>query len=281
MDESEPTASAALFPPSVGERLRAAREAAKLDLNDIATKTRVPLRHLEAIERGDVGALPSPTYAIGFARSYARAAGLDDRDIAHDMRIELGRAPLDTDEAQPYEPVDPARLPSRLLAWTAAILAVVLAGGYLFWRTQYYGAAEPAPTDVSVPAETVQAPSASVAPPQPAAAPSGEVVLTATAPVWLRVYDRSDKVLLQKEMTAGERFAVPVDADTPMVRTGRPDALQVTVGGAPVAPLGPPERTVRDVVLTAAALAARPAPAPLPGTVPTANGSAPAAPPTG
>lgn len=247
---------AGLFPRSVGERLLAARVAAGLDLNDIATKTRVPMRHLEAIERSDYASLPSATYALGFARQYGRAVGINDVDLARDLRAELGRAPLESPDSAPYVPVDPTRVPSRLLAWTTAGLAAVLLIGYLIWRSMAFGEAgaplaEPAPAPV-----VAMAPA--TAPPPPATPATGQVVLTATAPAWLRVYDKNDKVLFEKEMAAGESWPVPGDADTPMIRTGRADAIKVTVGGTEVAPLGPPERTVRDVVLTAAALAARP-----------------------
>src|SRR3546814_18877825 len=64
---------ASLFPASAGDRLREAREKQKLSIADIAQRTRVPIRHLEAIEQGNYGELPSPTYAIGFAKAYARA----------------------------------------------------------------------------------------------------------------------------------------------------------------------------------------------------------------
>lgn len=277
-----------LFPQSVGERLRAARLEAQLDLNDIATKTRVPMRHLEAIERGDYASLPSSTYAIGFARSFARAINIDETAVARDLRTELGRAPADDADSTPYEPVDPARLPSRLLAWSTAIIAVLLVGGYLLLRTEMFGASAPPPFEAP-PVVTAQ-PTAPVTQAQAQAVvpTTGTVVLTATAPVWLRVYDKADKVLLQKEMAVGETFSVPADADTPMVRTGRADAIKVTIDGREVAPLGPPEKTIRNVVLTAAALAARPATQTPPGvpstapvqapppSIPTANGAAPA-----
>lgn len=262
----------ALFPQTVGERLRAARTAAGLDLNDIAGKTRVPMRHLEAIERGDYSALPSVTYAIGFARSFARAIGADEAAIARDLRAELGRAPSEDSEYTPYEPVDPARVPSRLLAWTAAVIAVVLLGGYLAWRSDWLGgdAATVQPAPVAAAPTPVAAPPVVVAP-----SPTGQVVLTATAPVWLRVYDKADKVLLQKEMAAGETYNVPLDADTPMIRTGRPDALKVTIDGQQVAPLGPPETTIRNVGIDAKSLTARVAPA-----APTTQTSSSAPPPS-
>ena len=250
-----------LFPQSVGERLRVLREAAGLDLNDVGTKTRIPLRHLEAIERSDYAALPSLTYAIGFARSYARAVGADDAPLIVQLRDELGRKdPLARGDL-PYEPTDPARVPSRLLAWTAAILAVALAIGYWTWRSNFWGpdAVTPVPSEVPAPSTvvtTTDAPQAG-APVAPAAL-TGEVVLTATTPVWLRIYDASKTKLLEKEMATGERYVVPRDANNPMILTGRPDGLKVTVGGRDVAPLGTAEKAIRDVGISAAALAARP-----------------------
>ena len=46
---------------TVGERLRAAREQKKLSLEEIASQTRIPLRHLQSLETGDWSALPAPT----------------------------------------------------------------------------------------------------------------------------------------------------------------------------------------------------------------------------
>lgn len=258
--------AAGLFPSSVGEKLHAARVQAGLDLNDIATKTRVPMRHLEAIERSDYASLPSSTYALGFARQYARAVGMDEVALARDLRVELGRAPLESSEAAHYEPLDPSRVPSRLLAWTAAGIAIALLIGYFVWKSMAFG-------DVAAPAgPTAQPPVVAAAPAaNPVAAPpaaTGQVVLIATAPAWVRVYDKADKVLFEKEMALGESWPVPLGADTPMIRTGRADGLKVTVDGKEVAPLGPAQRTVRDVVLTAAALAAR---------APTASAAAPPA----
>jgi cytoskeleton protein RodZ len=257
MVESE-LPEAGLFPQSVGERLRVMREAAGLDLNDIGTKTRIPLRHLEAIERADYAALPSPTYALGFTRSYARAVGTDDAPLIAQLREDLGREDPMAHGNLPYEPTDPARVPGRLLAGTAAALAILLAIGYWTWRSNYWGPDAVTP----VPSETAAPPVVATTAPQPAApvaaAPAtGEVVLTATAPVWLRIYDSSKTKLFEKEMTAGERYVVPANANNPMILTGRPDGLKVTVGGREVAPLGTAEKSIKDVGISAAALAAR------------------------
>lgn len=248
---------AGLFPQSVGERLRIMREKAGLDLNDIGTRTRIPMRHLAAIERGDYAALPSPTYSLGFTKAYARALGEDETPLIRDLRHELGREDPALRASLPYEPVDPSRVPPRLLAWTTAVLALLLAIAYGVWRSGWYGAPLPAAPVEAGPAQPALPQPAQPAPSAPAAA-AGRVVLTATAPVWLRIYDASGARLLEKEMAAGESYEVPAGANDPQILTGRPDALRVTVDGREVAALGPPATTIADLKISAAALAARP-----------------------
>ena len=105
-------------PPSaerVGDRLRAGREAAGLSLAEVGQRTRVPLRHLEAIEATDFAALPSPTYAVGFARAYARALARMRYGGAAMSGRELPSSAAPP-EYEPYETADPARVPSRGVA---------------------------------------------------------------------------------------------------------------------------------------------------------------------
>ncbi len=247
----------ALFPERAGELLRAARMRAGLDLGDVATRTRIPLRTLEAIERSDHSDLPSPTYAIGFAKSFARAVGADPDAVAHALRDELGHQQPGSREMVDLDDFDPQRLPSRKLAWTAALIALLILGGYAFWRGWLMRDPAPAAFEVASPGgEAVEPAQNAMVPVQPS--PTGQVVLTAHDAVWLRVYDASDKVLFEKEMAAGERFEVPADANKPMVRTGRAELIAVTIDGKDAASLGPPDRTVKDVVVSASALIARP-----------------------
>jgi cytoskeletal protein RodZ len=268
-------ADGALFPERVGDRLRAARTKAGLDLSDIATKTRVPQRHLVAIEAGDYAALPAITYCIGFVRAYARAVGEDEVALAHDLRVELGQTPGDSrvDHAD-YDAADPASIPPKTLVWTAVGVALLVGLGYGAWRGGYFdGGGATAPTEEIAPTNVA---STEAIPGTPAAAPApatGQVLLTAKDAVWFRIYDKNDKVLFEGEKKAGESFAVPADAIEPMIRTGRADQIKVTVGGAEVAPLGRAESTVKDVGVSAASLSARP---PVPAA-PMAAPSVPAA----
>src|SRR3954464_4462106 len=94
--------------PTVGERLRVAREEKGLSLEDIAAQTRIPQRHLEAIEASEWDKLPAPTYTTGFAKSYASTVGLERAEIGEQLRAELGgQRPTATVEV--FEPADPAR----------------------------------------------------------------------------------------------------------------------------------------------------------------------------
>jgi len=62
--------------------LAAAREARGVTLEDIASRTRIPLRHLQELERGDVSRWPAGVYARSWARAYAEEAGADGDALA-------------------------------------------------------------------------------------------------------------------------------------------------------------------------------------------------------
>lgn len=245
-----------LFPATVGEKLRAAREAQKLELSEIASRTRIPLRHLEAIEQSNFASLPSVTYAMGFAKSYARAVGADEVAIARELRVELGDRPERPPPPPSYDFDERSRVPSRGIALAGAIVAIlVLIGVGLWYGTNLFRGGAPAFDDTPVEnVTTVDAGNATA----PATAPvtSGQVTLVALDTVWLRVTDASGKRLFEKEMATGERYDVPQDADRPRVRTGRPDRVQVLLNGSNVPPLGTGVETV-EAEVSAAALQAR------------------------
>lgn len=249
---------------SAGEMLRQARERKQLSIEDIAKDTRIPQRHLSSIEASDFDALPGRTYAIGFAKSYARAVGLSDATIGSRLREEMEEQGLGAyqPETSAYSPANATSIPPRALAFTAAGLGVLIFVGYLIWRTlllepsTIVTAEEQSDTTDVTATETSADPSAAN---QAASAPSetGAVVLTATQPVWIKVYDEEGERLYENEMSPGDSFAVPGDANNPQILTGRPDALEVTIDGEVVAPLGSGERTIADVGVSAAALLAR------------------------
>jgi cytoskeletal protein RodZ len=61
----------------IGRSLLEAREKLGLSLDEIERATRIRAHHLEAIERGEMEAFPSPVQARGFLHNYAEFLGLD------------------------------------------------------------------------------------------------------------------------------------------------------------------------------------------------------------
>jgi cytoskeletal protein RodZ len=274
---------------SVGAMLADARAARGLELVTIAQETRVPLRHLMAIEADQADALPALPYAIGFVKSYARAVGLDADAIAAQFRAESRIAPP-VPTAVRLEPIDEARLPPRFAAWGAGAALLLLLIGLGSYGAGLFDGPPPAastaadevlpppagagvqgpPADAALapPATPVTGPAAlpATTPPDavPAAAPlpaSGSVVLTAREDVWVKIYERgTGRRAFMGVLAAGQRFDVPADGPPLTLRAGKAGAVAVTVGGRALPPLGGPVQTIDGVVLTAAALAERFAP---------------------
>ena len=244
---------------SAGAQLRAAREELRLDLAHIAAETRIPLRHLEAVEAGNFEALPSRAYAIGFARTFATAVGLDSAKITDVVRSELADGSMRRNApVSGMEPGDPARLPSAGLAWAGALAALVFAVGAIAFYNSYFGAGrEPGPLVAPAPAAS----STPAAQPGAASTADGEVVLTALEDgVWLRLYEEGGERLIERTLKLGETVLVPGEAADPRINTGRPDALSITVGGKAVAKLSNRPTTLSGAPVSAAALLARAAP---------------------
>ncbi|MDF0487966.1 helix-turn-helix domain-containing protein [Sphingomonas sp. H39-1-10] len=256
MTDAEPVEPAKPLPRTPGERLREAREAQGLSLDEVAARTRVPLRQLQAIEDGNYAALPSITYSVGFAKAYARAVGADEVSIARDVRAQNTHQPaVRRTEYVAYEPDEPKREPSGLVAVVGVALALLLliAAGLWFGTTWFRGdsAAPAAATDTAAQTAVPEAPAT------PAPVPAGgQVTLTAKDDVWLRIYDR-DGTVYENTLKPGDSYAVPQDRAGLMINVGRPDKLTVTVNGSAVPALGDGRVPIKDVPISASALLAR------------------------
>lgn len=247
--------------PTVGERLRAAREDKGLSLEDVAAQTRIPLRHLESIENADWDKLPAPTYTVGFAKSYASAVGLERAEIGDQLREEMGGQRFATTDAQVFEPADPARTMPKWLV-IGAIVAVIVLVALMSWlnRRSLDQSDQVAADQTAAGAPAAQQQQQPSPAPAPAAVAQGPVVLTATAPAWISVTDQGQK-LFEGELAPGQSYAVPPTATAPLLKAGKPEALQVKVGAAIAPQVGPPGKVAANVSLKSADLMKGPAPA--------------------
>jgi cytoskeleton protein RodZ len=218
------------YPPSasgatqVGAGLRAVRERLGWQLADVAEALRIRLPYLEAIERGDLTALPGPAYQTGFVRSYAQLLGLDPEEILRRFQAEgLGRAP----KAQLSfpAPVPDRGVPSGAIALVGVVAVLV---GYGLWY--HYTAHERhlALTVPNVPAELapLAVPPKPPTPvqPKPAAAPAPVATTAPTTPALTS--------------TIPTTASAPATSSTPAAATTTPMTTPVT-GSTPSAAPGP------------------------------------------
>lgn len=269
-DESESELS------TVGQRLRAAREEKGISLDDVASQTRIPLRHLLSLETSSWDQLPAQTYSLGFARSYATTVGLDRTEIADQLRQEMGGQRSKVATAEVFEPADPARTMPKWLVFgaIAAVIALVLLLSWLNERSL----SDPGQPAANDPAIAAAAPNQGALSPAPVA--QGPVAIAASEPVWISVRDGA-RTLYSAELKAGQSYEVPATATAPVLTTGKPEALRISVGTASAPPIGAPATTVRNVSLRGPDLmrgpgAAAQAPGAATTTAPAAS-SAPAA----
>jgi cytoskeletal protein RodZ len=201
--------------------LRRARELRGLTLERIANETKIPQRHLEALERDNLTAIPTGFYGRAELRTYAQAVGLDQRLALAELESALA-PPAAREPREPREPrsdKEPATSPLPYIAMAVIAIGVVAA---LFGRASVddtlhlapvAGAGGPVASSAqpSVPSpEATQPPAAAIPPPEaatPAAAvPTDGAVQPAQAP------------------------AVAV-AVTELVVTTEPEGARITVNG--------------------------------------------------
>jgi len=137
-----------------GEFLRGARERRGLTLQQVSNETKIPWRHLDAFEHGDLTIVPHGMYRRAEVRAYARAVGLDQ----HTAITELERALLASGlTAAPPETHARVGRPMVLTALGIAGVASALLATWLLWTNTW-----------------AEAPAASARPaPAPAASPTG------------------------------------------------------------------------------------------------------------
>jgi cytoskeleton protein RodZ len=165
-------------PARVGLELRQVRERLGWRLMDVSAELRIRLPYLEAIERGELSALPGAAYQTGFVRTYAQALGLDGDEILRRFRAE-GTGFVPKAELSFLAPVPDRAVPTGAIVLLCVVLALT---GYGLWyrhtETQASLAANvpPVPTELAplaVPPKPPQAaPATATAPSKPAASPA-------------------------------------------------------------------------------------------------------------
>jgi cytoskeletal protein RodZ len=84
------------------EGLKRSREEAGITLERVSAKTRIDIKFLEAIERGDIDFLPD-LYVKAFIKQYAKVLGLDEEETLQDFLIAKEGKQIPTKEEKEAE----------------------------------------------------------------------------------------------------------------------------------------------------------------------------------
>ena len=164
----------------IGERLRTARQALGLSLEEVETATRIRLSYLDALEREEFTALPNPAYVKGFLRNYAAYLGIPADEL-------LQAYPRDTSSgtaaAAPVirheSPIDVVIKPATPYSPTRQLLTIIgLAVGVGILIVVYVFFSQVREFSRTPPASSRKAPAPGE---QPALAPAGQPPQTTSA----------------------------------------------------------------------------------------------------
>ena len=241
----------------IGEILASARKEQKKELADVSESTKIMVKYLEAIEAGDPTNLPSPTYFLLFARSYAQNIGIDpgvidemaDRDPSHAQGTGNGEKADDVDEADPVDPN--ARNFGKSILILIIIIVVVFAAlliyNFGFGDSDDQAASDGADsmavhTSLSTPTDFEKSgiEVTPYTPPEPL-----KMHLVARQDVWTFVVRDGDTVL-NRELKAGEQRSWEAKYRY-YLTLGISTAVELTLNGEPVGQLTDRARTVSNI----------------------------------
>lgn len=228
-------------PVDVTARLRAAREAAGLSIQEVSARTRIKPAMLEAIEHGAWEQLPGEFFARAFTRTYARELGLPEAEIIAEYdRAVVPSMPAAVEirrDSPPGGAPDVDGSGART-AWTSvALIGLVVAGVLFLNRPEAADQAEPGAVGTSGQVAAQAAPAADAAvPPSPAAASRLTIELRPERPVWITGIADGERVLFRL-LEPGERITVDAK-DRLSFRVGDAGAFAFTLNGTPGRPVG-------------------------------------------
>ena len=247
----------------VGAQLRHAREAAGLDVDEVAQQLKLMPRQVESLEHEHFDRLPGPAITRGMVRNYARLLKLDPEPLVERLAPHAQKAPdrepLAGRHRQHAVPPATGSRRSTLLyvGFSIAVLALVGVVAY-DWQQHKVAPVELPVAPVSArkpveePAKPVEEPAASEQPPaapataQPPAKPAPEtaaapalppgtrrLVLRTEEEAWLEVRDGAGRSLVSSLMPAGSERAVRGQPPFQLV-IGNAAHVQLVYDGKPV-----------------------------------------------
>jgi cytoskeleton protein RodZ len=236
-----------------GARLREARVARGLSLENLARTTRIAAQKLAALERNDVSVFPPGPYAHGFVRAYAAELGLDPEETAREYLAQFHAAPPPIEAHAPdrthAEPDAAAILGER--SWKGPALAGSALLAFVIAWAAWPSAPQSGRNAQLQEPEAVGTAGAGVAPadePPAASAPADlTVTLEAAHPAWVSATADGERVIF-RTLQPGEREVLRATREI-VLRVGDAGPLRWSRGTGAAEVMGP-RGAVRTIRLT-------------------------------
>ncbi len=209
---------------------------AKIDINEVETRTKIRAKYLRAIENEEWGLLPGDVYVKTFLRTYSEYLGLDSRQLLDDYKRRYER-PSDN-ELRPITPLgrERHRQPRGPLippwALIGAVLVAIVVALYFLGIKNKGGNTTPQSTTH---ANTTPAhkPAHHHAPRTHTVASTVKLQLVPTGAVYVCLVDGKGKKLIPGEIfNVGQ--TIPVKTSSKLLLTLGNASVRMTVNGASV-----------------------------------------------
>ncbi|HVH52416.1 MAG TPA: RodZ domain-containing protein [Gaiellaceae bacterium] len=219
----------------IGASLREARTRRGLSAADVHQGIRIRERYLTALEEERWDMLPGEAYTKGFLRTYAEFLGLNGNLYIDEYNARI--AHRDEEPLVPEALATPKRRPrGGVLRTLVGILVLGAAvAGLAAWRLG--GTSTPPPVQTASESAAVPAPVVAKAKPKVIPAPAFALLRATRGRSWLQVRATGPNgtLLFQGFIEQGATKKLSLDHAV-WVRLGRPDLLDLTLGGRTVTP---------------------------------------------
>lgn len=252
----------------VGEALRRTRIYYEQSLEDIEGALRIRACQIDAIEKGDMRALPGRVYAIGFVRSYADHMGLDGAKVVQLFTAQYMDGQAKIRLAFPVLASETKTPAIWLVALSMIVFFAFVFGAYTFnegYRNtvmfvhtvpedikihvaQDILVQPPPPEEEVVEPTVITSPNISVENMADEQGNSQGIILNIMKNSWVEIKNGKGEIIVSNILEEGDQYFVPNSPGLSM-SLGNAANVEIILNGRPLKPLGKDGDVRRDIPL--------------------------------
>lgn len=147
---------------SFGEKIRQAREARQLSIDDLVGETRIHPQHLVDLEQGKTSGISATGYVIGYLRTLAKILDLDAEVLISDYKSSTNQT--DHQTIDPEHELLPVQRKKNSLGWHTVLATTIIAiaglgtVGYYWWENMNDGTSETEQSEIDEEVSNVEEP---------------------------------------------------------------------------------------------------------------------------